>query len=99
MSQRIKVYSYSIYHSSNSYIGIALAEKALQGLPVDIERRPIYIPKERGIKPGFLTTPLKARACAGEQGSRGAGESSNTKFFPLCPSAPLPLCPSALSNA
>ncbi|MEH2219230.1 MAG: hypothetical protein V7K72_19330 [Nostoc sp.] len=42
--------------------------------------------------PGFLTTPLKARACAGEQGSRGAGESSNTKFFPLCPSAPLPLC-------
>ncbi|MEH1796580.1 hypothetical protein [Nostoc sp.] len=24
--------------------------------------------------PGFLTTPLKARACAGEQGSRGAGE-------------------------
>lgn len=50
MSQRIKVYSYSIYHSSNSYIGIALAEKSLQGLPVDIERRPIYIPKERGIK-------------------------------------------------
>lgn len=50
MSQRIKVYSYSIYHSSNSYIGIALAEKSLRGLPVDIERRPIYIPKERGIK-------------------------------------------------
>ncbi|MEH1881854.1 hypothetical protein, partial [Nostoc sp.] len=42
------------------------------------------------LRPGFLTTPLKARACAGEQGSRGAGESSNTKFFP-----PLPLCPSA----
>ncbi|MEH1887810.1 hypothetical protein [Nostoc sp.] len=48
--------------------------------------------------PGFLTTPLKARACAGEQGSRGAGEqgsrgeNKNTKFFPLCPSAPLPLC-------
>ncbi|MEH1883061.1 hypothetical protein [Nostoc sp.] len=92
MSQRIKVYSYSIYHSSNSYIGIALAEKALQGLPVDIERRPIYIPKERGIKPGFLTTPLKARACAGEQGSRGAGESSMCLVLsplPLCPSAPL----------
>ncbi|MFN6486840.1 MULTISPECIES: chemotaxis protein CheW [unclassified Nostoc] len=32
---------------------------------------------------------------AGEQGSRGAKESSNTKFFPLRPSAPLPLCPSA----
>jgi 2-hydroxychromene-2-carboxylate isomerase len=50
MSDRIKVYSYSIYHSSNSYIGIILAEKSLQSLPVDIIRRPIYIPKERGIK-------------------------------------------------
>ncbi|MBH8565113.1 DsbA family protein [Nostoc sp. CENA67] len=50
MSQRIKVYSYSIYHSANSYIGIILAEKSLQGLPVDIERRPIHIPKKRGIK-------------------------------------------------
>ncbi|BAY76280.1 DSBA oxidoreductase [Nostoc linckia NIES-25] len=50
MSQRIKVYSYSIYHSANSYIGIILAQRSLQGLPVDIERRPIYIPKERGIK-------------------------------------------------
>jgi|GEM_PF-4852906 len=38
--------------------------------------------------PGFLTTSLKARACAGEQGSRGAGESSCTSSFP---SAPLPL--------
>ncbi|ODH03207.1 hypothetical protein A4S05_20615 [Nostoc sp. KVJ20] len=32
---------------------------------------------------------------AGEQGSRGAKESSNTKFFPLRPSAPPPLCSSA----
>lgn len=37
MSQRIKVYSYSIYHSANSYIGIALAEKSLRGLPIDVE--------------------------------------------------------------
>ncbi|MEH1793901.1 hypothetical protein [Nostoc sp.] len=44
--------------------------------------------------PGFLTTPLKARACAGEQGSRGAGESSMCQV-----QSPLPLCPSALSNA
>ncbi|MBG1263057.1 hypothetical protein [Nostoc commune] len=55
------------YHSSNSYIGVALAEKALQGLPVDIERRPIYIPKARGIKVADLQgridilTDLKAR--------------------------------------
>ncbi|MEH2253351.1 hypothetical protein [Nostoc sp.] len=41
MPQRIKVYSYSIYHSANSYIGIALAEKSLRGLPVDLERRPM----------------------------------------------------------
>jgi len=37
---------------------------------------------------------------AGEQGSRGAGEQGSKgellyKFFLLCPSAPLPLCPSA----
>ncbi|MEH1789122.1 MAG: hypothetical protein V7L23_26970 [Nostoc sp.] len=41
---------------------------------------------------------LKACACAGEQGSRGAGEQGRVQcalFFPLCPSAPLPLCPSA----
>ncbi|WP_223278248.1 hypothetical protein, partial [Nostoc sp. 'Peltigera membranacea cyanobiont' 232] len=44
-------------------------------------------------QPGFLTTPLKARACAGEQGSRGAGE--RTKIPSSFPSAPLPLCPSA----
>jgi hypothetical protein len=50
MSHHIKVYSYSIYHSANSYIGIILAQKSLRGLPVDIVRRPIYIPKERGIK-------------------------------------------------
>ncbi|WP_143855534.1 hypothetical protein [Nostoc sp. 'Peltigera membranacea cyanobiont' 232] len=41
-------------------------------------------------KPGFLTTPLKARACAGEQGSRG--EFNVPSPLPLCPSAPLPLC-------
>ncbi|MEH1790747.1 MAG: hypothetical protein V7L23_35580 [Nostoc sp.] len=35
---------------------------------------------------------------AGEQGSRGAREQGRVQcalFFPLCPSAPLPLCPSA----
>ncbi|MEH1789041.1 MAG: hypothetical protein V7L23_26535 [Nostoc sp.] len=41
---------------------------------------------------------LKACACAGEQGSKGAGESSMCLVLsplPLCPSAPLPLRPSA----
>ncbi|MEH1787694.1 MAG: hypothetical protein V7L23_19475 [Nostoc sp.] len=58
---------------------------------------------------------LKACACAGEQGSRGAEEQRSrgageqgsrgareqgrvqcALFFPLCPSAPLPLCISNL---
>ncbi|MEH1784044.1 MAG: hypothetical protein V7L23_00155 [Nostoc sp.] len=52
---------------------------------------------------------LKACACAGEQGSRGAGEQGSrgareqgrvqcALFFPLCPSAPLALCPSAFQT-
>ncbi|MEH2032627.1 MAG: hypothetical protein V7K67_23790 [Nostoc sp.] len=44
---------------------------------------------------------LKACACAGEQGSRGAEESSMCQVQsppPLCPSAPLPLCPSAFQT-
>ena len=65
MSHKIKVYSYSIYHSANSYIGIILAEKSLQGLPVDIERRPIYIPKERGIKVADLQGRSESAALAG----------------------------------
>ncbi|MEA5623132.1 hypothetical protein [Nostoc sp. UHCC 0251] len=35
--------------------------------------------------PGFLTTPLQACACAGEQ-----GRVQCALFFLLCPSAPLP---------
>lgn len=60
----IKVYSYSIYHSVNSYIGITLAEKSLWGLPVDIQRRPIYIPKERGIKIAELQGRSESAALA-----------------------------------
>ncbi|MEH1884524.1 hypothetical protein [Nostoc sp.] len=40
--------------------------------------------------PGFLTTPLKARACAGEQGSRGAGEQGREQKYQVL--SPLPLC-------
>jgi len=46
----LKVVCYSIYHSPNAYLGILLAERALKGLPVEIERRPICIPKARGVK-------------------------------------------------
>lgn len=46
----ITITSYTIYHSPNAYLGSILAERALAGLPVRIERRPIYIPKDRGVK-------------------------------------------------
>ena len=46
----ITVVSYTIYHSPNAYLGVLLAERALRGLPVVIERRPISIPKQRGVK-------------------------------------------------
>src|SRR5512135_2015671 len=46
----IRVISYTIYHSPNAYLGVVLAERALHGLPVTIERRPICIPKQRGVK-------------------------------------------------
>jgi 2-hydroxychromene-2-carboxylate isomerase len=46
----ITVVSYTIYHSPNAYLGVVLAERALSGLPVVIERRPICIPQQRGVK-------------------------------------------------
>ena len=46
----VTVVSYTIYHSPNAYLGVLLAERALAGLPVVIERRPICIPKARGVK-------------------------------------------------
>jgi 2-hydroxychromene-2-carboxylate isomerase len=45
----LRVVSYSIYHSANCYLGVILAERALRGLPVVIERRPLCIPKVRGV--------------------------------------------------
>ncbi|MBI3303143.1 MAG: hypothetical protein HYZ72_13840 [Deltaproteobacteria bacterium] len=46
----LQVVCYSIYHSPNAYLGILLADRALNGLPVEVERRPICIPKARGVK-------------------------------------------------
>ena len=46
----ITIVSYTIYHSPNAYLGVVLAERALNALPVTIERRPICIPKHRGVK-------------------------------------------------
>src|SRR5262244_404799 len=45
----ITVYSYTIYHSPNAYLGTALLRRALANLPgVQLVRRPIYIPRKRG---------------------------------------------------
>jgi 2-hydroxychromene-2-carboxylate isomerase len=59
----LKVVCYSIYHSPNAYLGILIAGRELTGLPVQIERRPICIPKTRGVKVADLVgskePPLK----------------------------------------
>ena len=44
------VVSYTIYHSPNAYLGQILAERALAGSSVVVERRPLCVPKARGVK-------------------------------------------------
>jgi 2-hydroxychromene-2-carboxylate isomerase len=46
----IRVVSYTIYHSPNSYLGVMLADRLLAALPVVVERRPIFVPHDRGVK-------------------------------------------------
>jgi len=45
----IRVLEFSIYHSSNAYLGHFLAERALEDFPVEVVRQPLCVPKERGI--------------------------------------------------
>jgi 2-hydroxychromene-2-carboxylate isomerase len=46
----ITVYSYTIYHSPNAYLGTVLLRRAVAALPdVQLVRRPIYVPRERGL--------------------------------------------------
>ena len=46
----ISVYSYTIYHSPNAYLGTVLLRRAITGLPgAELVRRPIYVPRERGL--------------------------------------------------
>ncbi len=45
----IQIASYSIYHSSNSYLGLFYAYERLSALPVEVVRRPIFIPRSRGV--------------------------------------------------
>jgi 2-hydroxychromene-2-carboxylate isomerase len=46
----ITVHSYTIYHSPNAYLGTVLLRRAIAGLPdVQLVRRPIYLPRLRGV--------------------------------------------------
>jgi 2-hydroxychromene-2-carboxylate isomerase len=46
----IPVYSYTIYHSPNAYLGTVLLRRAIVELPdMQLVRRPIYLPRERGL--------------------------------------------------
>jgi 2-hydroxychromene-2-carboxylate isomerase len=44
-----KVTSYSLYYSQNSYLGVFYAYERLSQLPVEVVRRPIHIPRSRGV--------------------------------------------------
>lgn len=64
MGSPVRVVSYSIYHSSNSYLGFVLAERALRDLPVILERRPLCIPKDRGFLVSHLGGGVEGRGRA-----------------------------------
>jgi len=49
-SMTVTVHSYTIYHSPNAYLGTVLLRRTIADLPdVELVRRPIYIPRERGV--------------------------------------------------
>jgi 2-hydroxychromene-2-carboxylate isomerase len=46
----VLVYSYTIYHSPNAYLGTVLLRRELAKLrEIELVRRPIYVPRERGL--------------------------------------------------
>jgi len=46
----VLVRSYTIYHSPNAYLGTILLRRLLVGMPgVDLARRPIFVPRDRGV--------------------------------------------------
>ncbi len=46
---KIQIYSYSLYYSQNSYLGILYAYERLSKFPIEVLRRPIHIPRNRGV--------------------------------------------------
>jgi 2-hydroxychromene-2-carboxylate isomerase/ribosomal protein S18 acetylase RimI-like enzyme len=55
----LTVASYSIYHSPNAYLGCALAARGLAHLPVRVERRPIFVPRSRGVRMADLVGSIE----------------------------------------
>jgi 2-hydroxychromene-2-carboxylate isomerase len=46
----VSLYSYTIYHSPNAYLGTVLLRQAIADLPeIELVRRPIYVPRDRGL--------------------------------------------------
>lgn len=46
----ISVQSFTIYHSPNAYLGTVLLRRALATVPdAQLVRRPIFVPRERGV--------------------------------------------------
>ena len=46
----LTIYSYTVYHSPNAYLGSILLRRALADLPgVTLIRKPFLIPRSRGV--------------------------------------------------
>jgi 2-hydroxychromene-2-carboxylate isomerase len=46
----VSLYSYTIYHSPNTYLGTVRLRRAIADLPgIELVRRPIYVPRDRGL--------------------------------------------------
>jgi 2-hydroxychromene-2-carboxylate isomerase len=59
----VSVYSYTIYHSPNAYLGTPLLRRAVAELPgVELVRRPIYVPREHGLMTAAGTARCRAPA-------------------------------------
>lgn len=64
----LHIVAFTMDHSPNSDLGVLAAERELAELPVRVERRPICVPRERGVRGGPLQFPPVDRSgqrCAG----------------------------------
>jgi len=56
--------SFTIYHSPNAYLGIELARRVFADIPVTHRRRPIFIPRARGVRVADLVGGHESKARA-----------------------------------